>query len=419
MIGLSCYILADTFFIAQGVGPKGLAALNLALPVFNTVNGIGLLLCMGGATRFSLSGAKKDASSASIFTHTVYWGIFFSLLFMLLGGFFSENIAWCMGADPDTFEMTRIYLQVILLFAPLFIFNQILSGFVRNDRDPKLAMAAMLAGDFINIILDYVFIFPLNMGIFGAVLATGIAPVIGILLMSSHFIKRKNHFYFKIQKPSLQEGISCIKSGIFAFIGEISNGIVIFVFNALFLRFMGNTGVTAYGIIANISLVVISVYNGIAQGMQPLVSKNCSRGDQKSAQSIYQYSFLCSLAVSVLVLVAALLWHTPMVALFNQNAEPLLQTTAESGMLLYFPGFFFAGINIITAAYFAASGKTAQSFGIGFLRGIAVIVPAAIILALLFQTTGIWLSFLAAESIVCLISAVLFFFSRKKATRLL
>lgn len=414
MIGLSCYILADTFFIARGVGPQGLAALNLALPVFNVVSGVGLLLGMGGATRFSLLGAKRNAESAKAFTHTVYLGVFFSVLFMLLGCFFAGPVARGMGADAETFEMTNTYLKVILLFAPLFIFNHILNSFVRNDKDPRLAMAAMLTGNFVNIVLDYVFVFPLDMGIFGAVLATGISPAVGLCVLSLHMFKRKNHFYLKKQAPSAREFTACVKPGISAFIGEISNGIVIFVFNALFLRLIGNTGVTAYGIVANIALVVMAVYTGICQGIQPLVSKSCAGGEQKQAVRVYRYALLCSFAVSALVMAAALLWRGPMAAVFNEGADPVLQAAAEHGILLYFPGFFFAGVNLITAAYFAASGKSAWSFWIGFLRGIAVIIPAAVLLALLFQVDGIWLSFLAAEGIVCIVSMFLALLSRRQ-----
>lgn len=175
MIGLSCYILADTFFVAKGLGTSGLAALNLAIPVYSFIHGSGLMFGIGGATKFSIS--RKSGLSDLIFTNTLFFAGITALLFFLAGLFLSPQITALLGADSQVAAMTQTYLKMILLFAPAFILNDILVCFVRNDGNPRLSMLAMLGGSMANILLDYVFIFPLGMGIFGAVLATGWRPL--------------------------------------------------------------------------------------------------------------------------------------------------------------------------------------------------------------------------------------------------
>ena len=137
MLALSCYILADTFFVSKSLGTEGLAALNIAIPVYNFIHGTGLMLGMGGATRFSICrsrGAHREADE--MFTNTLYMAAGFSVLFAALGLFFSGELAALLGADEEIFAMSRTYMQVLLLFSPAFILNDIFVCYVRNDGNP-------------------------------------------------------------------------------------------------------------------------------------------------------------------------------------------------------------------------------------------------------------------------------------------
>lgn len=195
MIGLSCYILADTFFVSKGLGRNGLTALNLAIPVYSFIHGSGLMLGIGGATKYSIFKSNKERKNANtIFTNTFYLATVISIVFVLVGIFLSKSLTTVLGSDSDVFKMTNIYLKCILIFAPAFIINDVLICFIRNDNNPNLSMYAMLGGSLSNIILDYIFIFPLQLGIFGAVFATGLAPIISILILSLHRIKKKINF---------------------------------------------------------------------------------------------------------------------------------------------------------------------------------------------------------------------------------
>ena len=216
----SCYTLADTFFVSASLGSNGLAALNLAFPVFCIINGTGLMIGMGGGTRYSLLKSRGENRRAdSVFTNAVYIALSFSVLFVLSGAFLSDTVTKRLGADDTVFSMTNTYLRVMLLFAPAFLINNLLQCFVRNDGNPSLSMAAMVTASMSNVVLDYIFIFPLRMGISGAILATGLAPVISIGVLSSYFIRKKNRFRFT--KSSLEMKVV---SGIVPSCMEICNG---------------------------------------------------------------------------------------------------------------------------------------------------------------------------------------------------
>lgn len=139
MIGLSCYILADTFFIARGIGADGLTALNLAIPIYSFMNGLGLMTGMGGATRYSISKGTSDTTvRKQIFTHAFCFALFLSSIFLFLGATTAEPLSRLMGADADTLGLTTDYLRILMVFAPFFMCNNLLICFARNDGAPQL-----------------------------------------------------------------------------------------------------------------------------------------------------------------------------------------------------------------------------------------------------------------------------------------
>ena len=414
MLGLSFYILADTFFIARGMGSDGLTALNLAIPVYSLIHGSGLMLGMGGGIHYSLrknTGARQTTDG--IFTHTLLLGGLFSLVFVFLGVFFSEPLVHLLGADDRVFAMTETYLQVILLFSPAFICNNILLSFIRNDAAPQLAMAAMLGGSFSNVILDYVFIFPLDMEIFGAVLATDLAPIISILILSIHFIRKRNQFrpvLCRLQPRILRD---LCASGMPSLITELSSGIVILVFNAILLHLGGNTAVAAYGVIANISLVVVAIYTGIAQGIQPLISSSIAAGRKEERSRLLTYA-VCSVGIlSGLLYTLMFFGASQIVAVFNSEGNSLLQSIATEGIRLYFIACPFAGYNIILTGFFTAAGQSLPAQLLSLLRGFLLIIPSALLLSFLAGVTGVWISFPATECITALTGLLLFFLKKR------
>ena len=416
MLAMSCYILADTFFVSQSLGTSGLAALNLAIPAYNFIHGTGLMLGMGGATRFSVCKSQgKDKEANMVFTNTCYLSVVFSVLFFLVGLLLSENLASLLGADAAVFEMTNTYLKVLLLFSPAFIFNDVLLCFVRNDGNPQLSMAATVCGSFSNIILDYVFMFPLKMGIFGAVLATGLAPVIGILIMTPHWLKRNKGFHLVGTAPKLKPIQITFSLGFPSLLAQISSGIVMIVFNAIILGLIGNTGVAAYGVIANISLVIVSIYTGIAQGVQPLLSREYGRQHTRFLRTFLNYGMLVTVVLSVVLYLITLLFADPIAMVFNSERNPELQRIAVAGLKLYFTSNLFVGYNILISTYFTSVEKALPAHVVSLLRGLVLIIPMAFLLSSLSGMTGVWLTYPATELIVSAVAVCFYLRLQKKA----
>ena len=415
MVGLSCYILADTFFIAKGLGSNGLAALNIAIPAYSFMHGCGMMLGMGGATQYSIfRGQKMEKEGNRIFTNTVYLVGIFALIFVLLGLGFSGKITGLLGADGQIFGTTEIYLKTILLFAPAFMANDFLLCFVRNDGGPGLAMTAMLTGSFSNIILDYIFIFPMGMGMFGAAFATGLAPVISIGVLSRHWFARKNNFHFHPEKTDLRLTGTTFSLGIPSLISELASGIVIIVFNFLILGIRGNLGVAAYGVVTNISLVVTSMFTGIAQGMQPIASRSYGKGDAESTRQILRYAIVTLLGTAAVIYGMVFFFASPITAVFNSENDLQLQKIAEEGLKLYFLAAPFVGFNIVSAMFFTSTEQALPAQIISLLRGLVVIIPAAFIMSALLEMWGVWLSYPVTEGLVAVFALIVLIKNRKR-----
>lgn len=405
MIGISCYILADTFFVSAGLGADGLAALNLALPVYSFVHGSGLMLGVGGAAKYSVSVSRgKKADGDAVFSNTLMAAAGLAAIYVALGLLLSEEIALLLGAGGEVFQMTETYLKTILVFAPLFMAGDVLTCFVRNDGSPGLSMAAMIGASLSNILLDYIFIFPLGMGIFGAALATGMAPAISMAILSLHM--RKGERVRAVRTPFDARLVGKVAGmGVPSLITEVASGIVLIVFNGLILSLEGNIGVAAYGVVANISLVAVAVCTGIAQGMQPLASRVCGMGDDKAAAGVFKRTAAICAAVTLVIYAAAVALAQPAVSVFNSEGNGLMAAVAEEGMKIYFIMLPFAGFNIVTAMFFSAIEKPLPAQMISIARGFIIVIPAALLMTKAAGLLGLWLALPVTEgltSLMCL-----------------
>lgn len=408
MIGLSCYILADTLFIANGVGPLGLTALNLDLPIYNIIFGLGTMLGVGAATRFSiLKSQDKHYEANQYFSQSLIVGLIISIPFMIIGIFFPATIVQLLGGNSEVLPIAVDYLRTFIIFTPFFIINQIMVTFVRNDHNPKLASIAMLMGTLFNIIFDYILVFPCQLGMFGAALATGFSPVVSLLICMFHFAKKRNNFTFVKTKLYYEHLYHFITIGIPSFVTELSGGVIIFIFNIVILNIGGNIAVASYGIVCNLALVVTSFYTGIAQGIQPLLSQCYGHHQNELIHTITRYAIVMSLIVSGIVYILIFMFPENIISLFNSENNIVMTEIAKNGLLYYFTGFFCVGINMIAVSYFASVEKVKPSFLISILRGGLLIIPIVLVTSQFFSLTGVWLAFPLTELIILFIAFLL------------
>lgn len=410
MIGLSCYILADTFFVARGLGTDGLAALNLAIPVFSLIQGGGLMLGMGGATQYTILKSQNDSIKANrAFNHAIFMGALLAVVLAATGLFLSGTIAAALGAARDVFDMCNTYLRVLLIFAPLFIINNIVLCFVRNDGAPQLAMLAMVAGSFSNIALDYLFIFPLRMGIFGAVLATGCAPIISLLVLSVFFAQKRNDFHLEKIHVNARVAVNIISCGVSYLIAELASGVVMIAFNFITMGIAGYVGVAAYGVIANIAIVVLSIFTGVAQGIQPIISRQFGMRDRLALASTLRYALVLIAVLSAVVYALVFFCAGPIASAFNGAQNPQMQCMATTGLKIYFIFCAFAGFNIIVSGYFSATSHARPAYVISLLRGFIIVLPVVYGLSAIWGMAGVWCALPVAEALVSLVTVGLYF----------
>ena len=406
MLGMSCYILADTFFIAKALGTVGLASLNFSISVFSIIQGFGLMIGIGASTKFSIIEQSNRHERNLVFTNSLIIGGIISIFFITIAIFLTEQLSILLGADGVALPLTKIYLTIILSFAPFFILNNIMLSFIRNDKFPQLSMIAMLTSSMSNIILDYVFMFPLSMGIFGAAFATGLSPVISLCILSFHIISKKNTFHIIKCRLKLFYVKTIMFLGFSSLMGELASAISLIVFNIIISKIEGNTGVAAYGVIANIALIATAMFVGISQGLQPLASKYYGRGNKVFVNHILHFSITTSFMLSLFIYVIVFIFAKHIVNVFNSENDIQLSFLATEGIKIYFIGYFFAGINIISSAFLSAISKSKYAMAISMLRSFIILVPFVFIFTLFFNIRGIWLSFVITEFVVFIITMI-------------
>ena len=414
LLGTSCYILADTYFIAQAAGTDGVTLLNLCLPIYNLIFAFGSMIGLGAATRYAILRAQGDARAQRYFSNAIFSVCILAVPFMLVGIFRPDGLLRLMGGDADIVALGMIYARIFLMFTPFFMCNYVVASFVRNDGDPSLAMVATLSGSLFNVVFDYIFIFPMGLGLPGAALATAISPILSIAVCSTHFIKKSNTITFVRKAPSVRLLAQSCQLGISGFVGELSSGVTTTVFNFLLLRLAGNVAVAAYGVVANFALVATAIFNGVAQGAQPLVSQCYGKNEMAGARKLLLLGCGTALGLAALLYGVVFGYTDALTALFNSENSALMAEFAHSGMRIYFVGYFFAGCNIVAAGYLGAVNRPAEASITSLCRGMVAIVVCSLVLSALFGMNGVWAAFPVSEAITL---ALTVFLLKRKAGR--
>ena len=259
----SIYILADTMMIGRGIGAPGIAALNILLPLYSLYYGIGMMCGIGGSVLFGFSrGSGREAEARRYFTTGLIMVVAAAAAALIGGHVFFDPLTRLLGSTDSMEEYMVPYGRVLMTGAPVFMLSSFLQAFVRNDGAPKLAMAGVISGGVTNVVLDYVFIFLMGWGMGGAALATVMGTTLTVAILCSHFFSPENRL-----KPergaSFRKAKEIVGNGLSSFILEVSNGLVMLLFNRQLLAYVGDLGVVVYGIISNASLVVVSISNGL------------------------------------------------------------------------------------------------------------------------------------------------------------
>lgn len=414
MIGFSCYVLADSYFISVAKGADGLTALNLVMPLYSIIFSVGEMIGVGSAIRYAIGKFKKDADADKYFWNSLIWCVMSSVIFVFAGVFFSADIMRVLGADEHIISVGNNYTKIFMCFAPMFMCNYVANAFVRNDGAPEIAMSATLFSSLFNIVFDYILMFPMNLGMEGAALATALSPIIGIGICCIHFFSKKSSVRLVVCKPSVRKLVSGSQLGVSAFVGEMSSAVITLAFNFVILRLAGNVGVAAYGVVANIAIVTTAVFNGIAQGSQPLISKCFGKGDREGCLQLKKMGYITAFVLAGIMYCILFTFSKEFVAIFNSEGSEMMAVYADMGVKLYFTGIFFAGLNIVGSGVFSATQEAVKAAVVSVARGFVFILGFVFLLSYLFEMTGVWLAYAAAEGATCVLMFVMLISDRSK-----
>lgn len=407
MLGFSIYILTDTFFISVNNGYVGLTALNLILPIYGLIYAVGAMIGIGSATRFTIKRICNEDTSF-YFMQSIMWTLVVSIPFIFVGIFEPVGLLKLLGANNEVLDIGVDYARVVLIASPAFMLNYTFTAFARNDNGTSIAMIGSVIGSIGNIVLDYLFIFPLGLGFVGAALATACSPIITIIIVSTHFISKKNRVGFSIKRLMPFHIVKCMAIGFSSFVGEISSGITTMIFNYILLRIAGNVAVAAYGIIANCALVVIAIFNGVAQGIQPIISKNYGKGEFIQNKKIIKKAVKLVCIISTLIIIFSWIFTRELIGVFNSENDYKLFEYAYTGIRIYFLGFIVAGINIVMISFFSATDRATAVIETSLSRGLITISLSAFLLSFFCGINGVWASMLVSEVITFFIISVIY-----------
>lgn len=405
MVAHSCYCLADVFFVGSSVGSNGLAALNVALPIFTVYSTVSVLIGVGTATTISICrGEERYEEIDKVFTQSLVLTMTIGILFAIVGTIYLRQIAYLFGATDLIVDNVVAYLLPVSPAAFLYMMSSTLSIIVRSDGNPRLVMTAGITGNLINVVLDYVFVIRMGMGIFGAGLATIIGPCFTLGLLMLHFFKRHNQIYLTKHFISWSSTGRLIKNGVGSGVLEISSGFVILLFNITLLKVGGEDAVAIFSIISNIGYVGKGIFNGMAQAAQPVISVSYGAKEYSKMRVVNTYAMMTAFFFSIAVYGLILLFPNQLIGIFV-SPSPAIVAIGKTAVILYFLSFPFTGLNTILMYYFQSIERVANTTIMAMMRGIVLVYIALLVFSRLWGINGVWLALFASE----LVTFIFFF----------
>ena len=374
MIGLlfnSVYTIVDGVFIGHRLGREAMAAAAVAVPLIEILISVAIAVGAGAGVLIAARlGSGEEGEARRIFVTASRMLAAAGLGVAVLGNLSLAPLARLLGATPEILDQAMAYLGFIVTFAPFQLFSFLLGGMVRSDGRPRLAMAALILGAASNVGLDYLFMYPLNLGIRGAAMATALGPVFSVLILLPHFLRKRGALYFVQCPMSLRRAGDILLCGFPSFIMEFSIGMVTFLYNFAIVRWGGGElELAAYLVIGYLMLIVLTLFLGLAEGLQPVFSHLMAAGEGERSRDLRRFSAKAFLGVGVACYGLILLFSGAFYRLFSPEDLELIAFAAGRSPL-YFCGFPLAGFNILMVSYWQSSQLTGRALALSLLRSL-------------------------------------------------
>ena len=397
--------MVDAMAVGKYHGPTGNAALAVFSPLWSIIFCLGFLAGIGGSVLFANHRGKKEEKTAQeYFTLSIIYGIILSALAMLGIGLFQDQLFRFFGADDELLPLAKLYLKPILYAIPCCIFSNILSAYLRNDNNPTLATVAAISGGIFNCIGDYLLVFVFDMGIFGAALATAIGQFISILIMLTHFLRKKNTLRF-VKPTNVFEKIGKISiAGFSTAIGDLALGIICILFNRQIMNYLDANALAVYGVTTQVTSFAQGIAYGAGQAAQPIVSQNHGAKQYSRIKECLKYGIITSLCMGVFWVGLMLLLPNTIINLFT-TPTPEVEEIAPAIIRVFGLSYILLPFNVFSTYYFQSVMKPSLSIISSVTRGIVISGITILILPLIFDASSIWFAMLITEALVAIFGA--------------
>lgn len=394
---LSIYSSVDMIAVGQYGGPAGTAALSCVTPLWSIVIGLGVLLGVGGSVRMSLARGEGDELQARRwFTVTAVFLLLAAALATAGFFLFLDDMLRFFGADDALLPLCREYAQWLCWSAPAFLLGPALSSFIRNDGAPFLCTAAVVFGGVLNIFGDWFFVFGLDMGLSGAGLATAAGQYVCLIILCSRFFRKGCGLRpVRPDAPLRRLGAVC-STGFAPFLVEVSFGVTVILFNRQIMTLAGADELAVFGATVNCAILFQSLFNGIGQAVQPVVSVNFGANEGERVAQVKKMALLTAAAMGALFFAVSELLPGPILRLYMDVTERVM--AIGPGILrTYAVSFLFMGLNVTASYYLQSLVRTAASVTVSLARGVALPALFILLFPAVFGFSSIWWVMPAAE----------------------
>jgi len=410
MLLMAVNIVIDGIMVGNRLGPVALAGVGIAAPVYTIFVAISLWIGIGAATRYSvMMGAKRSGEARVIFSHAIVSIFILTMIIGLTAFMFRTELAYLLGANADTFQYVAGYMNVILLFGFIFTVENAFSILVRNDGAPNLSMIALIATALVNIGLNYVFLFVLDYGVAGAAGATIIGAFAGLVILSTHFFRKKSNLRFVRFKFNRKLFLLILVIGFPSFLAEVGFSVFTISHNITFEYLAGTAGVSAFTILNYVHSVMLLLFLGMGAAIQPLISYYRGSGSEEKTKKTVRMAIATTFGAGILFFLIGLFASAPIAGMFGDFPEEVMELVVP-GIKLFFIAYLFMGTNFVMMTYYQSIGQIRMATWITAAREIVILLILLAIMPRLFGLTGVWLAIPTSEFIVLM---TIFYYHRK------
>ena len=399
-IGLAAGDMADAVVIGQRMGATGLAAVSLALPVFMMINVLVHGLGIGGSVRYSkYMGEGKEEKAVENFNQILLAGLTVSAFLAAFGNLFLAQVMALLGVKKDAgmlYEVSREYVRTIFTGMPVLFISYILNYYLRNDDNQKLASFGFTVANLCDVAMNIIFVLVLDMGTFGAALATVLGQAIAIILYLPGIFRKRHILRLQFSGFHIREQWECFRTGFATSVQYIWQFLFLLIINHTLLYYSGENGVAVFDLIQNVSYLILYLYDGTVKAMQPLVSTYCGEHNEEGKRTVCRLGLLWSSAAGIVSATVLCLFPSLMCRIFGLTQPDVMQL-GNLAVRIYSVGALAGGVNVLIEGYYQSCEEEKPAFFMATLRGAAVLIPCTLVFAplgnrwfwFLFPTTEI------------------------------